>query len=142
MSAVPPFSHDPDEFAGKRALVTGGTKGMGLAMVQRLAAGGATVVSAARSPQPHAKGSAALFIEADVATREGVDEVVRQISERFGGIDILINNVGGSSAPGGGVLALSDEDWQHTINTNLFAAVRLDRALLPGMKPTTMHSDR
>jgi NAD(P)-dependent dehydrogenase (short-subunit alcohol dehydrogenase family) len=91
------------------------------------------VVSAARSPQPHAKGSAALFIEADVATREGVDEVVRQISERFGGIDILINNVGGSSAPGGGVLALSDEDWQHTINTNLFAAVRLDRALLPGM---------
>jgi NAD(P)-dependent dehydrogenase (short-subunit alcohol dehydrogenase family) len=59
--------------------------------------------------------------------------VVREVLGRLGGVDILVNNVGGSSAPGGGVLALSDEDWQHTINTNLFAAVRLDRALLSGM---------
>ena len=44
-----------------------------------------------------------------------------------------MNNVGGSSAPGGGVLALDDDDWQDTINANLFAAVRLDRAFLPGM---------
>jgi NAD(P)-dependent dehydrogenase (short-subunit alcohol dehydrogenase family) len=53
--------------------------------------------------------------------------------DRFGGVDILVNNVGGSSAPSGGVLALSDDDWQDTINANLFAAVRLDRAFLPGM---------
>ncbi len=52
---------------------------------------------------------------------------------RFKGLDTLINNVGGSSAPGGGALALTDAHWQETINANLFAAVRLDRAFLPSM---------
>lgn len=133
MNAHLPFSFDPNEFTGKRVLVTGGTKGMGLAIVCRLAAGGATVISTARSPLPDAESPAALFIEADIATREGVDEVIGKSLHRFGGVDILINNVGGSSAPGGGVLALSDADWQHTLDTNLLAAVRLDRGFLPGM---------
>jgi NAD(P)-dependent dehydrogenase (short-subunit alcohol dehydrogenase family) len=52
---------------------------------------------------------------------------------RLGGVDILINNVGGSSAPSGGALVLSEADWQQAFNDNLFAAVRLDRALLPQM---------
>ena len=133
MNAVLPFSFDPTEFTGKRVLVTGGTKGMGLAIVRRLAAGGATVVSTARTPQADGESPATLFVQADIATRDGVDEVIGQSLDRFGGIDMLINNVGGSSAPGGGVLALSDQDWQHTIDTNLLAAVRLDRGLLPGM---------
>jgi NAD(P)-dependent dehydrogenase (short-subunit alcohol dehydrogenase family) len=133
MNAVLPFSFDPAEFTGKRVLVTGGTKGMGLAMVRRLAAGGATVVSTARSPQAEGETPAALFVTADIATREGVDEVIRQALDRLGGIDMLINNVGGSSAPSGGVLALSDQDWQRTIDVNLLAAVRLDRGLLPCM---------
>jgi len=132
MNAPVRFSYDPNEFAGKRALVTGGTKGMGEAIVRRLAAGGATVATTARSPSADAR-QKVLFIQADISTREGVDQVVRQVNERFDGLDILINNVGGSSAPGGGVLALSDEAWQETINANLFAAVRLDRAFLPGM---------
>jgi NAD(P)-dependent dehydrogenase (short-subunit alcohol dehydrogenase family) len=55
------------------------------------------------------------------------------VTSALGGIDILVNNVGGSSAPAGGVLDLADDDWQHTINTNLLAAVRLDSAFLPGM---------
>jgi NAD(P)-dependent dehydrogenase (short-subunit alcohol dehydrogenase family) len=62
-----------------------------------------------------------------------VDKILREALERFGGIDLLINNVGGSSAPGGGVLALTDEDWQAALETNLLAAVRLDRGVLPGM---------
>ena len=62
-----------------------------------------------------------------------MDKVVKEVLARIGGVDILINNVGGSSAPSGGALALSDDDWQQTFNTNLFAAVRLDRALLPKM---------
>src|SRR5260370_40514579 len=53
--------------------------------------------------------------------------------DRLGGLDILVSKVGGSSAPSGGVLALDDEAWQQAINANLFAAVRLDRAFLPGM---------
>jgi NAD(P)-dependent dehydrogenase (short-subunit alcohol dehydrogenase family) len=126
------FSFDPTEFAGKRALVTGGTKGMGEAIVRRLTAGSATVATTARSPLPEGL-PVKLFVQADISTREGVDKVVREVLDRLGGVDILVNNVGGSSAPGGGVLALGDEDWQDTINTNLFAAVRLDRELLPGM---------
>jgi NAD(P)-dependent dehydrogenase (short-subunit alcohol dehydrogenase family) len=126
------FSFDPTEFAGKRALVTGGTKGMGEAIVRRLAVGGATVATTARSPLPGGQ-AVKLFVQADISTRAGVDAVVREIVDRLGGVDILVNNVGGSSAPGGGVLALGDEDWQQTINANLFAAVRLDRAFLPGM---------
>ena len=132
MTEATPFSFDPIEFAGKRVLVTGGTKGMGEAIVRRLAAGGATVATTARSPWPDSQ-TVELFVQADISTREGVDKVVREVLDRFGGVDILINNVGGSSAPSGGVLALGDEDWQDTINTNLFAAVRLDRRLLPGM---------
>lgn len=53
--------------------------------------------------------------------------------ERLGGLDILVNNVGGSAAPSGGALALTDHHWQATFNTNLFSAVRLDRGLLPPM---------
>jgi NAD(P)-dependent dehydrogenase (short-subunit alcohol dehydrogenase family) len=132
MTGATQFSVDPAEFAGKRALVTGGTKGMGEAIVRRLAAGGATVATTARSALPEGQ-AVELFVQADISTREGVDKVVREVRDRLGGVDILVNNVGGSSAPGGGVLALDDEDWQDTINANLFAAVRLDRGLLPGM---------
>ncbi len=132
MTGARQSSFDPTEFAGKRALVTGGTKGMGEAIVRRLAAGGATVATTARSPLPEGQ-AVELFVQADIATPEGVEKVVSEVLDHFGGADILVNNVGGSSAPGGGVLALTDEDWQHTINANLFAAVRLDRELLPGM---------
>ena len=120
------------ELADKRALVTGGTKGMGEAIVNRLRLAGAMVMTTARS-KPDELSSAELFIESDISTPEGVDKVVKAVLARIGGVDILINNVGGSSAPSGGALALSDDDWQQTFNTNLFAAVRLDRAFLPKM---------
>lgn len=132
MTQATPFSFDPTEFAGKRALVTGGTKGMGEAIVRRLAAGGARVATTARSPLPESQ-VVELFVQADISTAEGVDKVVRGVLDRLGGVDILVSNVGGSSAPSGGVLALGDQDWQDTINANLLGAVRLDRGLLPGM---------
>ena len=105
---------------------------MGEATVRRFAAGGATVATTARSPLPSGQ-TPDLFVQADVATSEGVERVLNEVPECFGGVDVLVNNVGGSSASAGGVLALADEDWQATLDLNLLAAVRLDRGLLPGM---------
>jgi NAD(P)-dependent dehydrogenase (short-subunit alcohol dehydrogenase family) len=59
--------------------------------------------------------------------------IARTVLEQFGGVDVLVHNVGGSSTPGGGFAAITDELWQQELNLNLLAAVRLDRALLPHM---------
>ena len=126
------FSADPSELAGKRVLVTGGTEGIGKAIAQRLAAGGATVATTARSELP-ADQTPDLFVRADISTAEGVEKVIGAVLEKLAGVDILVNNVGGSSVPSGGFAVLTDEDWLRTLDVNLLAAVRLDRALLPGM---------
>jgi NAD(P)-dependent dehydrogenase (short-subunit alcohol dehydrogenase family) len=102
-------------------------------MVKRLRSGGATVTTTVRSTTAADLEKPELFIQADISTTAGVERIIREILDRLGGVDILVNNVGGSSAPSGGVLALSDKDWQETFNTNLFSAVRLDRGLLPPM---------
>jgi NAD(P)-dependent dehydrogenase (short-subunit alcohol dehydrogenase family) len=120
------------EFEHKRVLVTGGTKGIGEAIVARLRLAGARVLTTARSSPDHLE-FPDLFVEADISKPEGVEKVVHAARDSLNGIDILINNVGGSSSPGGGALALTDDHWQEDINANLFAAVRLDRALLPWM---------
>jgi len=123
---------DANKLSGKKVLVTGGTKGMGEAIVKRLRQAGATVITTARSI-PENLQSPELFIQSDISTPDGVAKVVEEIFSRFDGVDILINNVGGSSAPSGGALVLTDDDWQQAFNDNLFAAVRLDRAFLPKM---------
>ena len=87
------------EFTGKRALVTGGTRGIGAAIVQRLSGAGATVVTTARST-PQDLPQLERFVTADLSTAEGAETVVRAVRERLGGVDILVHNVGGSSAPG------------------------------------------
>src|SRR5882672_11003206 len=122
---------DTSEFSGKRILVTGGSKGIGEASVNRLRRGGATVLATARTIP--AGGNPQQFIEADVSTRAGADHIIKTTFERLGGLDILINSVGGSSAPGGGVLALTDDIWQQEFELNLFSAVRLDRGFIPAM---------
>jgi len=126
-----PQTRGTAEFNGKRILVTGGTRGIGEAIVERLIRGGGNVIATARSLP--ATGPLDRFIQADVSTREGIDQVVKATMDRLGGLDILIHNVGGSAAAGGGALALSDNDWQLAFDTNLFGAVRLDRAFLPSM---------
>jgi len=124
-------TYEGTDFDRKRILVTGGTKGIGEAIVNRLRRGGGTVLSSARSIPANANSEQ--FIQADVSTREGADHVIKTVFDRMGGLDILINSVGGSSAPGGGVLALTDEVWQQEFELNLFSAVRLDRGFLPAM---------
>jgi|SRR5882724_6017839 len=131
MSTSSDIQIDPNEFTGKRILVTGGTKGIGEAIVNRLVNGGGLVLATARtSPKG---GNAEQFIQADASTRAGADHVIKTTVDRFGGLDILISSVGGSSAPSGGVLALTDEIWQQEFELNLFSAVRLDRGFLPAM---------
>ncbi|MGA6162077.1 SDR family oxidoreductase [Amycolatopsis magusensis] len=115
--------------SGRRALVTGGTKGTGAAVADRLRDAGAAVIVTARSRPEHYSEP---FIAADTSTVEGVEAVVDAVA-RAGGVDILVHVVGGSSAPPGGFAALSDKDWAAELNLNLLGAVRLDRGLVPGM---------
>ncbi|HAJ19898.1 MAG TPA: short-chain dehydrogenase [Rhodospirillaceae bacterium] len=118
--------------SGRRALVTGGTKGVGAAVVQSLRNAGVKIMTTARTI-PDMPQDDVLYVAADVATAEGCQTVADAALMQLGGVDIIVNVVGGSSAPGGGVAALTDNEWQNALNQNLMSAVRLDRALLPSM---------
>lgn len=127
-----PYPAMAEEFQGKRVLVTGGTKGAGAAMVRRFLQSGARVCTSARSALPEGQ-SATLFVQADLGSSEGIRELAARVLSEWGGVDILVNCVGGSEAPNGGFAALTDEHWQKALNMNLLAAVRCDRHFLPGM---------
>jgi NAD(P)-dependent dehydrogenase (short-subunit alcohol dehydrogenase family) len=122
---------DPDEFSGRTALITGGTRGIGKGIADRLRAGGARVLVAARSVPDEAADDD--VVVADVSTADGVAALGVEALERLGGVDIVVHNVGGGGQYEGGAAALTDEDWQSALDANLLAAVRLDRAIIPGM---------
>lgn len=119
------------ELSGKRVLVTAGTKGIGGAVVKLFRELGAQVVGVART-RPH-DFPEELFISADLTTADGCKITVDAVNQTLGGVDIIVHVLGGSSAPAGGFAMLSDEVWQQELDINLFPAVRLDRALLPGL---------
>lgn len=120
------------QLKGQRALVTGGTKGLGAAVVKSLQEVGVQVMTTARSA-PDRPLEGVTYVQTDLTTAEGVSELARVVREQWGGVDILINSVGGSTAPAGGFAALDDAVWLSELNLNLMSAVRLDRALLPAM---------
>ena len=120
------------ELEGKVALVTGGTKGAGKAIAQRLQLAGATVIVTARH-NPETMQEGAHFIQANLSNAQGTKEVIDAIAQKYGGIDIMVNNMGGSETPGGGFSVLTDVHWEENIQLNLLASVRLDRGLLPYM---------
>lgn len=119
------------ELEGKRILVTAGTKGVGKAVVGLFRELGAKVLTTARE-QPTDM-SADIFVAADLTTAKGCDSVANAVIANFGGVDIIVHVLGGSTAPAGGFAALGDDEWQRELNLNLLPAVRLDRALLPSM---------
>ena len=119
------------ELAGRRALVTGGTKGIGQAVAAKLREAGATVLITARTRGTDVDDTH--FVAADVTKAAGCASVIDAVQKRLGGIDIMIHVVGGSSAPAGGFAVLDDAEWHRALDLNLFPAVRLDRALLPMM---------
>lgn len=122
---------DPAEFAGKRVVVSGGTKGLGRATVERFLAGGARVMTAARgNPEPIA---GVEFVRADLTTVAGGESLAAAALAHMGGVDIIAHVIGGSSSPGGGFAALTDDNWLAELNLNLLATVRLDRLLVPQM---------
>src|SRR5258705_12743554 len=120
------------ERTGRRALVTAGTKGVGAAVVEVLHNAGATVVATARAIPADAP-TGVHYIAADMTTAAGCATVAQGLLDRLGGIDILVNVLGGSNAPAGGFAALDDEAWAKELDLNLMPPVRLDRALLPSM---------
>ena len=105
---------------------------MGEATVKLLRDAGAEVMITARSTPANME-APEMFVAADLSTPDGVQKVVDAVLSRFGGLDILVNNVGGSSAPNGGFQVLTDDHWRQAFDGNLFAAVRLDRAFVPKM---------
>src|SRR5258707_14448559 len=116
------------ELEGKRALVTGGTKGVGAAVVAALREASARVLTTARQ-RPEDVGKAE-FVAADVSTAEGCAAVTDAVRKQLGGLDILVHVVGGTSAPAGGFAVLDDAEWHKALDQNLFAGVRRDRGPL------------
>lgn len=121
------------DLTGRRALVTGGTRGIGAATARRLADAGAEVVVAARTVPV---GGGPRVVAADLSTADGVHTLARRTLELLGGLDILVSNAGSQTHRPQGVLAFSDEDWQRDLDINLLAAVRLDRMLLTALAET------
>jgi NAD(P)-dependent dehydrogenase (short-subunit alcohol dehydrogenase family) len=116
---------------GKRVLVTGGTRGIGLAVVRRFARAGAIVLASARTEAELPQG--VRFVAADARDPEDLIRLAREAERLLGGVDVLIDNVGTSKTHAGGPLAVGDADWTATLETNLLSAVRLDRELVPAM---------
>jgi NAD(P)-dependent dehydrogenase (short-subunit alcohol dehydrogenase family) len=121
---------DLQHLRGRRVLVTGGTRGMGAATAQLLDESGARVLVTARSI-PRDLGLPA--VAADASTPTGAAAISGAVAEQLGGVDAIVHFVGSSLAKPGGVLALTDADWDQSLATNLLSAVRIDRALLPEM---------
>ncbi len=120
------------DLSGKIALVTGGTKGIGKAIADHLTQAGATVIVTARN-QPEEPNPNHYFIASDLTQPSQVTQLAGEILEKFGKVDVLIDNIGGLTTPGGGFTALTDEHWTNELDFNLLAATRLDRAIVPKM---------
>lgn len=121
---------------GRVAVVTGASKGIGLAVTRALVAEGATVVAGARSAGPdlpalEAQGTVH-FVPCDLSTPEGPVALVARAVE-LGGVDVLVNNAGAVSPRPAGIAAVTDEEWERSLALTLMAAVRTTRAALPSM---------
>jgi NAD(P)-dependent dehydrogenase (short-subunit alcohol dehydrogenase family) len=128
-----PTIPQPGEFTGRRALVTGGSRGMGAAIAQRLLDGGATVVTSARSATGTTPKNSH-FIAADLRTDAGARQLVEQATHALGGLDILVHAAGASRVFLGGPATIPDSEWQDSVAINFLSAVRVINAALPALK--------
>ena len=121
------------ELIGRRALVTGGSRGIGAAIAQRLLDAGAKVVVAARTRNDDTPAEAT-FVPGDLTTSEGVEAIAKKATAALGGLDILVNNAGGGRAFLEGSWTISNKEWHDSFALNLFAAIRLTNAVLPALR--------
>lgn len=124
---------DPSEFAGKRVVVTGGSRGIGAAIVQRFLDGGATVVTTARTATAETPADAT-FIPGDLSSVDGVRAFASASLERLGGVDVIVNNAGAARAHVGGIDTIPDDEWLDALALNYLSAVRLNNALLAAIR--------
>ena len=119
--------------SAKTAVVTGASRGIGLATVRTLIAEGARVVGAARTITPELEQTGAMAVSADLSTAEGVSVLIETAIAQLGGIDLLVNNVGGGEQASLGFLDAEDSEWAHMFEINVLSAVRATRAALPSL---------
>jgi NAD(P)-dependent dehydrogenase (short-subunit alcohol dehydrogenase family) len=121
--------------SGKSVIVTGASRGIGLAVTTALAAEGASVVAVSKGGSAELKAledtGRVVAVPADLTDPLGPDAVVEAALAAFGGIDVLVNNVGAVRPRTGGFLSVTDADWDTTFGINLLTAVRMTRAVLP-----------
>lgn len=128
---------------GKVAIVTGSSRGLGLASARALVAEGCHVCISARGEEAlsHAAlelaaastaSAEVLAVSADLSTTHGMADVVEATLARFGGVDVLVNNV--ALARGGDIVTTTDADWQEAFDQTLFPAIRASRLVVPSMK--------
>jgi len=117
---------------GQIALVTGGTKGIGKAIADKLKNAGAQVVVTARNAIIETT-SEHHFIAADLVQPHSAEIIAKKILEKYGRIDIIVNNAGANLSPGGGFSTLLDEHWINDWQLNFLSVVRINKALLPIM---------
>ncbi|KAB8174256.1 SDR family oxidoreductase [Microbispora catharanthi] len=124
---------------GKKAVVTGGSKGIGLAIVRLLAEEGVEVVSASRTVTPELKETGAVPIVVDLSTEHGPAELIDRAIAALGGIDLLVNNVGIGDTDDiiqgarHSVLDLPDSAWERAFDLHFYSALRVTRAALPSL---------
>src|SRR3954452_24543085 len=121
------------ELAGKVAVVTGASKGIGLAVAHELAGEGALVVAGARSVAPLEGIMSVPSFSVDLRDPDGRPPLVAAAIERHGRIDVLVNNVGGVHLRLDGFLSTTDSDFQASLELNFFSALRATRAAVSAM---------
>jgi NAD(P)-dependent dehydrogenase (short-subunit alcohol dehydrogenase family) len=129
------------QLAGRTAVVTGGSKGIGLAVVRTLLDEGMRVVTGSRSITAELAATAAVPVAVDLSTPDGPARLIEEAVAELGGIDVLVNNVGVGDTDDfargatNTVLTLPDSAWEHSLDLHFYSALRASRAALPSLIP-------